>query len=107
MKVDRFTKAVLTGIFLCLVLLTLKEYDIISDAEAAKAGITNVNIARIDGNSLPSEHWKGKTYSFIPVKQQATLLNVHNNSTQSWYKPMMKSDAVGGKVLFRELVWGR
>ena len=46
MKVDRFTKAVLTGIFLCLVLLTLKEYDIISDAEAAKASITDVNIKK-------------------------------------------------------------
>ena len=93
MKVDRFTKAVLTGIFLCLVLLTLKEYDIISDAEAAKAGITNVNIARIDGNSLPNANWGGQLTPFIPVRIQA-----YHGSSQSWFLPSMKASGGNWKL---------
>ena len=88
MKVDRFTKAVLTGIFLCLVLLTLKEYDIISDAEAA-TDVTDVNIVSIDGNSLPNGNWKGRMYSFIPVKVQARV-----GGNENWYTPSMR---VAGK----------
>ena len=34
MQVDRYTKTALTVIAVCLVLLTLKEYEIVSDAEA-------------------------------------------------------------------------
>ena len=34
MQVDRYTKTALTVIAVCLVLLTFKEYEIVSDAEA-------------------------------------------------------------------------
>ena len=67
MKVDRFTKAVLTGIFLCLVLLTLKEYDIISDAEAAKASITDVNIKKINGIRIKDAPTGNNSFNGLPV----------------------------------------
>ena len=66
MKVDRFTKAMLMGIFLCLVLLTLKEYDIISDAEAANP-ITDVNIKQISGKLVKSAPTQYAGYNGLPV----------------------------------------
>ena len=97
MKVDRFTKAVLTIIAVCLVLLTLKEYDIISDAEAANP-ITDVNIVSIDGDSLPSGNWAGKSYSFIPVRIQARV-----GGNQGWYTPSMTYS--GGKWKLQVKDW--
>lgn len=65
MKVDRFTKAVLTIIAVCLVLLTLKEYDIISDAEAQ--GVTDVNIKQINGKSIQNSPTRHGMYNGLPV----------------------------------------
>ena len=68
MQVDRYTKTALTVIAVCLVLLTLKEYEIVSDAEAQVRSsqfqsndssvnqVTNqvmdVNIVSINGESF-------------------------------------------------------
>ena len=67
MKVDRFTKSVLTIIAVCLVLLTLKEYDIISDAEAAKASITDVNIKKINGIRIKDAPTGNNSFNGLPV----------------------------------------
>ena len=68
MQVDRYTKTALTVIAVCLVLLTLKEYEIVSDAEAqGRSGqfqsndssanqvanqVMDVNIVSINGESF-------------------------------------------------------
>ena len=64
MQVDRYTKTALTVIAVCLVLLTLKEYEIVSDAEAqGRSGqfqsnvasanqVMDVNIVSINNKSL-------------------------------------------------------
>jgi hypothetical protein len=64
MQVDRYTKTALTVIAVCLVLLTLKEYEIVSDAEAqVRSGqfqpndssanqVMDVNIVSINGESF-------------------------------------------------------
>ena len=64
MQVDRYTKTALTVIAVCLVLLTLKEYEIVSDAEAQVRSsqfqsndssanqVIDVNIVSINNKSL-------------------------------------------------------
>ena len=59
MKIDLFTKIILTGIFLCLALITLKNYDVIQTARAGKNETVNINIQKFGG------HYIGKA---LPVK---------------------------------------
>ena len=49
MQVDRYTKTALTVIAVCLVLLTFKEYEIVSDAEAGAP--MSVNICKPTGQA--------------------------------------------------------
>ena len=53
MKPDRYTKAVLTVIAGCLVYFVARDLGIVANAYASNA-IVDVNIVKIDGNSLHS-----------------------------------------------------
>jgi hypothetical protein len=57
MQVDSYTKTALTVIAVCLVLLTFKEYEIVSDAEAGAP--MSVNIVSLQGKPI----WG----NFLPV----------------------------------------
>ncbi len=50
MKTDLFTKIILTGIFICLMILTFKSFDIVQTAQAGKSETINVNIQKFNGH---------------------------------------------------------
>jgi len=50
MKIDLFTKIILTGIFICLMILTFKSFDIVQTATAGKSEVVNVNIQKFGGH---------------------------------------------------------
>lgn len=60
MSIDNYTKCLLTGILVCLLLLTAKQYNIIADAEAqafkpralSANQVIDVNIVSINNKSL-------------------------------------------------------
>lgn len=52
MKVDLYTKGVLTVIASCLVYLVVQDITPISNAHAQSAGVIDVNIVKIDGLPL-------------------------------------------------------
>ncbi len=52
MKIDLFTKLILTGIFICLALITLKNYDVIQTANASRKETIDVNIERVAGHFI-------------------------------------------------------
>jgi len=52
MKTDRFAKIVLTGIFICLIILTFKGFDIVQTANASRKETINVNIERVAGHFI-------------------------------------------------------
>lgn len=52
MKVDLFTKAVLTVIASCLVYFVARDMAPIKDAHAQSGGVVDVNIVKIDGSPV-------------------------------------------------------
>ncbi len=52
MKVDLYTKAVLTAIAFCLVYVVVKDVSLVPHAQAQTSGPLNVNIVQIDGKSF-------------------------------------------------------
>ncbi len=52
MKIDLFTKTVLSVIAACLILLALKNYEVIKTANAGRRQIIDVNIERVNGHSF-------------------------------------------------------
>lgn len=53
MKPDRYTKAVLTVIASCLVYFVARDLSVVPNAHASN-GVVDVNIIKIDGNSVYS-----------------------------------------------------
>ncbi len=52
MKVDLYTKAILTVIASCLVYFVVQDVAPIKEAHAESGGVVDVNIVKIDGSSL-------------------------------------------------------
>ena len=62
MKLDIYTKAVLTVIASCLVYFVVQDVAPIKEAHAQSGGVVDVNIVKIDGRVLSS------SYASIPVR---------------------------------------
>ena len=67
MKVDLYTKVVLTVIASCLLYVVAKDISLVKDVHAQSAGVVDVNIVQVAGARISSNGMVGYD-AFLPVK---------------------------------------